>query len=111
MDANVPTAVSRGLERRGFDVIRAQDDGYRTKADEEILARVQQLGRALFTHDIDFVVEGSRRQADGVPFPPIIYVHQSKLTAGECVRQLEYLSKMSDPANLQSRVHFLPLRN
>ncbi len=68
MDVHVPLPVTRGLRRRGVDVLTAQEDNAQRLPDPQLLDRATGLGRLLFSEDSDLVAEAMRRQRDGVPF-------------------------------------------
>jgi len=53
-DENVPTAVVKGLQRRGVDVLSTQEAGMLGAPDEEHLALATSQGRVIFTQDDDF---------------------------------------------------------
>ncbi|MEX1223359.1 MAG: DUF5615 family PIN-like protein [Pirellulales bacterium] len=109
MDVHVPSAVSECLRLRGVDVLTAQDDGTTRMPDPQLLDRATELGRVIVTQDQDFLVEGAARQAAGVEFRGIVYVHQKRFSIGEFVRELELIGLASEPEDLQNRVQHLPL--
>lgn len=110
MDQHVPRAITVGLRLRGVDVLTAADDRASRFSDRELLDRATALGRALFTQDDDLLAEAARRQQEGIPFGGVIYAHQLQVTIGVCIRDLELIAGAADPADLQSKVVFLPLR-
>ena len=109
MDVHVRKAVTTGLRLRGVDVLTAQEDGTAMWADERLLDRALDLNRVLFSQDDDLLVEAERRQRECRPFAGLIYAHQLEITVGRCVRDLEIIAKAAHPADLASRVEFLPL--
>ena len=110
MDVNVRRAVTEGLRLREVDVLAAQEDGMGRLADPALLDRATALGRILFTHDEDLLREATERQQRGERFAGIIYAHQVKVTIGQCVRDLEWIAKTSEPEDCANRVEYLPLR-
>ena len=78
--------------------------------DPALLDHAGDLGRVLFTRDDDFLAEATLRQRDGIPFAGVIYAHQLRVTIGQCVQDLEIISKCCDPGDLANRVEHLPLR-
>jgi hypothetical protein len=90
-------------------VLTAAEDGAERFADPDLLERAATLGRVLFSQDDDLLVEAAHRQAAGLPFCGLIYAHQLQVSIGECVRDLELIAKVSDVAELRSRVLYLPL--
>jgi predicted nuclease of predicted toxin-antitoxin system len=109
LDEHVPHAVAQGLRLRGVDVITVQDDGRRGIADDLLLDRATELGRALFSQDEDLLAEAKRRQIAGIPFSGVIYAHQLRVTIGTCVVDLHGMAATADPRDLANQVEFLPL--
>ncbi len=109
MDVHVHRAITAGLRMRGVDVITAQEDGYRRALDPELLDRATALGRVLFSQDEDLLVEGQFRLTQSIPFAGVIYAHQLRITIGQCVRDLELIAQVYDPADMANRIEFLPL--
>ncbi|MDX2230563.1 MAG: hypothetical protein NW220_13060 [Leptolyngbyaceae cyanobacterium bins.349] len=66
------------------------------------------LGRVLFTQDDDFLAVAHRYQAEGKPFPGVIYAHQRDVSIGDCVKDLEMIAAICNPEDLVNRVQFLP---
>ena len=90
MDENVSREVVLGLRHRGVDVLTAQEDGFDATPDPKLLTRASQLGRVLFTHDKDLLLEASRRVQAGDNYSGVIYVHQMKISVGQTIRDLEF---------------------
>lgn len=109
MDVHVPLAITEGLRLRSVDVLTAQQDGSRQLDDPELLDRAGALGRALFTRDVDLLVEATRRQRDGAAFSGVVFAHQLQVTIGRCVRDLELIAVAGEPEDLVNQVLFLPL--
>jgi Domain of unknown function (DUF5615) len=109
MDHHVPRAITAGLRLRRVDVLTAAEDGAAEFDDHTLLDRAAALGRVLFSQDKDLLIEATRRQAEGLPFGGVIYAHQLRMSIGACVRDLELIALVADPADLRSQVVFLPL--
>jgi hypothetical protein len=109
MDQHVPDAITRGLRRRGVDVLRTQDDGYEQAADEDILDHAAAIGRVVFTRDDDLLVIAHARQAAGIRFAGVVFARQNGPSIGDCVRDLEVIAVASDPPDMAGRVEYLPL--
>ena len=109
MDVHVPLAIAEGLKRRGVDVLRAQEDGTERLGDSDLLDRASALQRVLFTQDGDFLEECAKRQTGSISFSGVIYAHQMRITIGQCVRDLELIAKVYEPADMVGRVEHLPL--
>jgi hypothetical protein len=108
-DEHVQRAITEGLRARGIDVLTVQEDGRAGIPDSEVLDRATELGRCLFTQDEDFKTEAAIRQRAGTAFAGVIYGHRLRISIGLCVRDLEIIAKVSDLADLASRVTYLPL--
>lgn len=109
MDVHVPRAITSGLRRRGVEVLMAQEDGTAELDDPSLLDRAAELGRPLYAHDDDLLIEARRRQQAGETFAGVIYSHQLRSPVGRCVDDLELIAKTFDPADLANRVEFIPL--
>ena len=107
MDVHVPLPITRGLRRRGVDVLTAQEDNAQRLPDPQLLDRATELGRLLFSEDSDLVVEAARRQQNGVPFATVIYGRQLDVSIGRCIADLEALSKSALPEDARGQVIFL----
>lgn len=109
MDHHVPSAITRGLRRRGVDVLTAEEDGTADWGDPKLLDRAGELGRILFTRDSDLLTEAARRQRGGQPFATVVYAHQLEVSIGRCVSDLEVIAKTAMPSEAVEQVVYLPL--
>jgi predicted nuclease of predicted toxin-antitoxin system len=107
MDVHVPLAISRGLRRRGVDVLTAQDDGTTRVADADLLRRAMELERILFSLDEDFIVEAVKCQRAGMSFATVVFARQLDLSIGRCIADLDTLAKASEPEDAQGQIIFL----
>ncbi|MGA2174547.1 MAG: DUF5615 family PIN-like protein [Verrucomicrobiota bacterium] len=107
MDVHVPRPITRGLRRRGVDVLTAQDDGMARSTDPVVLERARQLGRILFSQDEDLVVEAVRCQRTGQPFATVVFAPQMDLSIGRCISDLETLAKSALAEDAEGQVIFL----
>jgi predicted nuclease of predicted toxin-antitoxin system len=110
MDVHVRRAVTEGLRTRGVDVLTAQEDGAGEYGDPGLLDRATELGRVLFTQDDDLLREATARQQSGTAFAGVIYAHQLNVTVGQCVDELELITKVSDAEEWLNHLTFLPLK-
>jgi predicted nuclease of predicted toxin-antitoxin system len=109
MDHQVPRAITGQLRSRGIDVLTAYEDGSSTLADPLLLDRATELERVLFTRDDDLLSEAARRQEEGQFFYGVIYVHQLRISVGECISDLEMLALAGEPSDVANQVTYLPL--
>ena len=109
MDENVHGTITTGLVARGVDVLTVQADNRSGTADPEVLDRAVELGRIIFSQDRDFLIEAQRRQVAGIGFPGVVFARQSRVPIGICIRDLEIIAKVGEPADFANRVQFLPL--
>ena len=92
MDVQVPRPITRGVRRRGVDVLTAQEDGTARASDPDLLRRARELGRLMFSQDEDLIVEAVRCQRAGEPFATLVFARQLDLSIGRCVADLEALA-------------------
>jgi hypothetical protein len=67
------------------------------------------LDRVLFSQDDDLLAIADAWLREGRPFAGVIYAHQLRVTVGQAVRDLELMATVLEPAEMRSRVAFLPL--
>ena len=111
MDENVSGRdITDELRKQGVDVLTVQEDGLTGASDPDILDRATQLGHVIFTHDVDFLREASRRWREGIPFYGVIYVHPRHVPAGVCVRDMKLIAEVLEPQDFEERkIERLPL--
>jgi hypothetical protein len=109
MDVHVHAGITRGLRRRGVDVLRAQDDNAGRRPDNLLLIRASELGRLLFSQDEDLLAEGARKQAAEEPFAGIVFARQNVVSVGACVRDLEIICQVLTPEEAANKIIYLPL--
>ena len=66
-------------------------------ADTILLDRALELGRVMFSQDRDFLIEAQRRRAEGIDFAGVIFARQSRISIGDCIRDLEIIAKAGNP--------------
>jgi len=109
-DEHVPRAITTGLRLRGVDVLTVQEDNFSGKSDRELLDRALALKRAIFTNDVDHLVEATKRQRAAQPFYGVIFAHHLRVSIGTCIKDLELLAKFSEVEEVKNQVVFLPLK-
>jgi hypothetical protein len=109
MDVHVNAAITLGVQRRGIDVLTAQEDGRARLEDAPLLDRASELQRVLFSQDEDLLAIARERQVTGAFFTGLIYGHQLAATIGKYVLDLEVVRKVLDPEDMVNRIEYLPL--
>jgi len=90
------------LKRRGVEAFSAKEIDKLGLTDEEQIEVATKKQAVIFTHDVDFLRIALHKQ-----HPGIIYIHQQKLTIGECVRRLKAIAETKSPEEMRNRVVFL----
>lgn len=109
MDVHVPRPITEQLQRRGVDVLTAQEDAADTLEDADLLERARTHNRVLFTQDIRFKALAESWQAQGRPFAGLVFAHQIHGTLGRYVLDLELIATSTDPEEWFGVVERLPL--
>ena len=108
MDVHVPAAIMTQLRRRGVDVVTAAEDGAQLLPDGDLLQRVHESGRVLFTQDIRFKALAEKWQRDGRAFSGLIFGHQLGGSIGQYVSDLEIVAGASEPDDWLNSIAHLP---
>ena len=110
MDVHIPQAITVQLRRRKVDVLTAFEDDTQKLPDSELLTRVTELNRVLFTQDIRFRVLAQTWQQEGKIFSGLIFGHQLDGTIGQFVKDLEFIAKASDLEDWVNVVEYIPFK-
>lgn len=102
MDEHVHPAVTAGLQRRGANVLTAQEVGLIDTPDADHLRFAKEQGRVIFTQDSDFL----RLHAAGFDHAGIVYVRQNT-PVGQIVRGLMLIFRILAPEDMKNHVEFL----
>ena len=108
MDHNVHAGITEGLRHRGVDCLTALDDGHASADDAAILARAADLGRVVFTQDVDFLEITAQWLAGGRPFAGVIFARQMGITIGQAIADLELFAKALESADMANTLEYLP---
>ena len=109
VDHHVRAAATKGLRRRGIDVLTAFEDGRAEAPDEELLARATELGRVVFTQDDDVLAIADDWQRVGRHFAGVVYAHQLQATVGQIVSDLQLILEATTSDEMRDSILFLPL--
>lgn len=109
MNEHVPNSITVGLRIRTVDVLTVQEDERKATDDAILLDRAAELGRVMFSFDADMLREARRRQREGGPFAGLVFAHPARISVGRCIRDLEIIAKVGEPADLANEVVYLPL--
>lgn len=109
MNEHVPKAITIGLRVRGVDVLTVQEDDRKGSDDAELLDRAVELHRIMFSFDADMLRETARMQRHATPFTGLVFAHPSRISVGECVRDLQVIAEAGEPSDVANRVIYLPL--
>lgn len=108
-DHHIPAAITQGLRLRGADVVTAFEDGAHTLSDDLLLDRATELGRVLFSMDVDLPIEAVRRQRLGIHFAGLLFAQQRNCPIGTCLQDLQLLAEAAGPEDLAGQIVYLPL--
>ena len=109
MDVHVPLPITDQLRARNVDVLTAQEDDTTQLLDEELLERVREIERVIFTQDIRFKALAEQWQREGKEFAGLIYGHQLAATIGQYVKDRELIAKATEPEDWRNTIEQLPL--
>jgi len=101
-DESVNVAIVEGLKRRGVEAFSAKDTDKLGLTDQQQIEVTAKKQAVIFTHDADFLRIAIHKQ-----HPGIIYVHQQKLSVGECIRRLKAIAETKSPQEMRNRIIFL----
>jgi len=101
---SVDIAIAEGLKRRGIQAWSARDAGNLGLTDKEQLEYVVREKAVIFTHDDDFLSMVAKSDQEHYS---VIYVHQQRLSVGECIRRLKNLAETRSVMDIKKRIEFL----
>jgi hypothetical protein len=102
LDENIDHAVARGLRLRGIDVTTASDAGLIGAADVMHIEFAVANGRALVTHDPDFLA----LHAQGVEHRGLVFVARHATPVGGIVRFLCLLHECVSAEEMRGQVEY-----
>lgn len=110
IDENIAKAVVRGALSRqpDLDVVRVQDVGLRTTADEAILEWAASEGRVVVSRDRNTLIGSAyARVIAGQPMPGVLMLTEG-ISIGQAVEALLIAALCSTPEDWQDQVRHLP---
>jgi predicted nuclease of predicted toxin-antitoxin system len=111
-DADFNGRVYRGLLRAvpDLDIVRAQDGGFRTAQDPDVLAWAAAEGRIVLTHDRRTMTAFAyQRVAAGLSMPGVFVIRNRSNQIGQMVQDILIPVPFSKQHEWKDQVQFLPL--
>ena len=108
MDEHVPAPITVGLRVRGIAALTAQEDGRAGMDDAILLDRARELGRIMVSFDTDMLRIVHRRQQQGELFASLVFIHPTRISVGECIRELEIIAQGGLAADRVNQIIYLP---
>ena len=102
-DQHIPSAVARGLRRRGADVLTAQEADRCGVSDQEQHQFSTQQGRVMVTFDADFISLVIR----GIEHAGIVFCAASKYSIGELIYALLLVQDALNPDDMRNHIEFI----
>jgi predicted nuclease of predicted toxin-antitoxin system len=78
LDQHMANAVANGLRRHGIDVVTAHEAGRCGIPDDEQLRLAAEEGRAVVTHDVDYLILAADFLGRGEPFSGVAFALPDK---------------------------------
>ena len=102
LDEHIAEAVAKGLRRRGVDVLTLAEAEMLGASDEKHFAFAREEGRAIVTHDDDFL----RLASESPRHTGVVYLPQRQ-GIGETVRGLTLIAEVVGSEGMRDHVEFL----
>jgi hypothetical protein len=106
-DECVDGRIVDGLRRRGVDIVTAAEQHLLQATDEAQGARAAELGRLVVTADRDFIELAHKSFAAGGRHAGVIYI-KPRAPIGDAIRAIALLAQGLEPAELESRIEWVP---
>ena len=108
-DEGFRRVITLQLQKRGVDVITAQEAGLAAAPDPEVLEWAAREGRIVVTDDVATMPDyADDRLRAGARMPGLILARQS-LSIGVVVEDLHVIAACSDDDEHENRIAYLPL--
>jgi hypothetical protein len=108
MDVHIPSEITARLRAKGVDVVSAQEDGTDELPDDMLLDRGTELGRAIFTFDVDFHRITSLRLHAHIPFFCVFFAEGGSRQYKLYAEWLEMYALLGEPEEFGNRLIHLP---
>ena len=102
-DEHIPSAVARGLQRRGLDGLTVQTAGRTGRSDQALLEFATSEGRVLFTFDDDFL----QLAAGQVVHAGILFCSANKFSIGELIHAILLVNDIIGEEDMKNHIEFL----
>jgi predicted nuclease of predicted toxin-antitoxin system len=89
--------------------LQQREDDHEQAADPVLLDRATALNRVLVTQDVDFLIEGARRQREGIYFAGSVYTRQLGPSIGQVIYDLQIIAVAGMPEDCANTIYHLPL--
>jgi Domain of unknown function (DUF5615) len=110
-DENIKTRLIRGVLRKNpdIDIVRVQDVGLASAADEVILEWAAGEGRLVITYDVTTMPDAAyRRVVEGLSMPGVFALPWSA-SLRQIIDDLVLLAEASQPDEWEGQIIYLPL--
>ncbi len=104
-DEHIELSVVNGIKSLGVDIESIDLLGKKGLDDRNILNFANENSEVVITRDSDFL----RLHNKGMDHMGIIFI-PTNLSIGEIIKEVEKISVLFDPADLQNTIIFIPLR-
>jgi hypothetical protein len=106
-DQHMPAGISRGLLRRGVDVLTAQAAGRCGLPDDQQFRFATSVGRVIVTFDTDYLALAAAALTAGESFAGVAWCPEKKYGYGELIQQLMSVHGVFTPDDMQNHVEYL----
>jgi predicted nuclease of predicted toxin-antitoxin system len=103
LDEHIDPDIARALRRHGIDVTTTVEARLLSRSDRSQIEYASSSGRAIVTHDADFL----RMASEGLDHPGVVYCHRTAHSIGEMIRRLILVYEVLGADEIRGRVEFL----
>lgn len=102
LDVHVHSAITKGLQRRGIEVLTCREAQLNTASDEAIVQYALLHDWVIFSQDSDFLKICSQK----FPHKGLVYSHQ-KNDIGRIIQGLMLISEVLSKADMENHIEFI----